>query len=129
MATTTKKEIIDRIAAKTKVHRDDVKTVVSAFLDQLIVEIGQGNRLEFRDFGVFEVRVRPPRQAQNPKTLAPVMVGKKPTVKFKMGRLMREALDRANPETLVEAKPRRKPRAAQLNEVKGGASQSAPSGS
>ena len=128
MATTTKKEIIDRIASRTKVHRDEVKVVVTAFLEQLIEEIGQGNRLEFRDFGVFEVRVRPPRQAQNPTTLAPVMVGKKPTVKFKVGRLMREALDRANPDSLMEAKPRRRSRASQLNEVKGGSPQSAPSG-
>jgi integration host factor subunit beta len=127
MATTTKKEIIDRIADKTKVHRDQVKVIVTEFLDSLIVEIGKGNRLEFRDFGVFEVRVRPPRQAQNPKTLAPVMVDRKPTVKFKVGRLMREALDRADLDTLVEAKPRRR-KMAQASEVKGGSSAS-PAGS
>ncbi len=128
MTTTTKKEIIDSIASKTKVHRDQVKVIVSAFLEQVVEEIGKGNRLEFRDFGVFEVRVRPPRQAQNPKTLAPVMVGKKPTVKFKVGRLMREALDNANPDTLVETKPRRRPRTAQINEVKGGTPQTTTTG-
>ena len=37
-------------------------------------ELGKGNRLEFRDFGVFEVRSRAARTAQNPKTLAPVRV-------------------------------------------------------
>jgi integration host factor subunit beta len=123
MTTITKKEIIDGIAEKTKTHRDEVKLIVTAFLDSLIAEIGKGNRLEFRDFGVFEVRVRPPRQAQNPKTLAPVMVDRKPAVKFKVGRLMREALDRADLDQLVEAKPRRK-KAAQVAEVKGGSSSS-----
>jgi nucleoid DNA-binding protein len=48
--------------------------------------------LEFRDFGVFETRTRASRTAQNPKTLARVDVPMKRTVKFKMGRLMRENL-------------------------------------
>lgn len=117
MATTTKKEIIDRIAAKTQIHRDEVKTIVTAFLEQVIDEVGQGNRLEFRDFGVFEVRVRGPRQAQNPKTLSPVMVEKKRTVKFKVGRRMREVLEQVDPNLLIETKPRRR-KMSQENEVK-----------
>jgi integration host factor subunit beta len=48
--------------------------------------------LEFRDFGVFETRTRAARIAQNPKTLERVQVAAKRTVKFKMGRLMRERL-------------------------------------
>lgn len=118
MATTTKKEIIDRIASETRIHRDQVKTVVTQFLGQLIEEVGKGNRLEFRDFGVFEVRIRGPRQAQNPKTLAPVMVEERRTVKFKVGRKMREALDKMDSSVLLEAKPRRRGRARQQNEVK-----------
>ena len=52
----------------------------------------KNNRLEFRDFGVFETRTRAARVAQNPKTLERVEVPAKRTVKFKMGRLMRENL-------------------------------------
>jgi nucleoid DNA-binding protein len=48
--------------------------------------------LEFRDFGVFETRTRAARVAQNPKTLERVEVPAKRTVKFKMGRLMKENL-------------------------------------
>ena len=55
-------------------------------------ELCQNNRLEFRDFGVFEIRSRASRIAQNPKTLERVDVPAKRTVKFKMGRLMRERL-------------------------------------
>ncbi|MEZ6235314.1 MAG: HU family DNA-binding protein [Phycisphaerales bacterium] len=118
MATTTKKEIIDRIAQSTQMHRDQVRTVVKEFLEQLVNEIGEGNRLEFREFGVFEVKVRGPRQAQNPKTLEPVMVERRRTVKFKPGLKMREALAAAGPESLVEAKPTRRPKAAQEGEMK-----------
>ncbi len=92
MATVTKKELIDRIAEGTQAKRVSVKRIVQAFLDEVIKELCQDNRLEFRDFGVFETRTRASRTAQNPKTLERVDVPTKRTVKFKMGRLMRERL-------------------------------------
>ncbi len=92
MATITKKELIDQIADATKYKRVAVKRVVQSFLDSIITELGKGNRLEFRDFGVFEVKLRKARRAQNPKTMAPVQVPPKRTVKFKVGRLMKEKL-------------------------------------
>ena len=92
MATVTKKELIDRIAERTQAKRVSVKRVIQAFLDEITIELCKNNRLEFRDFGVFETRARAARIAQNPKTLERVKVPAKRTVKFKMGRLMRENL-------------------------------------
>src|ERR1041384_4926200 len=94
MATITKKELIDRIADKTRNRRVQVKRVVQQFLDEVIRELGRGNRLEFRDFGVFETKLRKARKAQNPKTLEPVSVPEKRTVKFKVGRLMKQRLSK-----------------------------------
>ena len=92
MATITKKELIDRIAERTQAKRVTVKCIIQAFLDEITNELCEDNRLEFRDFGVFETRTRAARVAQNPKTLERVKVPAKRTVKFKMGRLMRENL-------------------------------------
>ena len=92
MATITKKELIDRIAESSNSRRVQVKKVVQQFLDEIVNELGRGNRLEFRDFGVFETKLRKARKAQNPKTLEPVAVPEKRTVKFKVGRLMKERL-------------------------------------
>jgi integration host factor subunit beta len=92
MATITKKELIDRIADNTQGRRVQVKKIVQQFLDEIISELGKGNRLEFRDFGVFETKLRKARRAQNPKTLQPVEVPEKRTVKFKVGRLMKAKL-------------------------------------
>ena len=92
MATVTKKELIDQIADHTRQKRVVVKRVVQAFLNDIIDELGKGNRLEFRDFGVFEIKHRKARTAQNPKTLAPVEVPAKRTVKFKVGRRMKQTL-------------------------------------
>ncbi|MGI9014954.1 MAG: HU family DNA-binding protein [Phycisphaerales bacterium] len=94
--TATKKDLIDKIVAETNLKRSDVKKTVQAFLDGVIEELGDGKRLEFRDFGVFEVRQRASRTAQNPKTLEPVDIPAHKTVKFKVGRLMRESIGDSN---------------------------------
>jgi len=93
MSTVTKKALVDRIADRTGEKRVVVKRVVQDFLDEVIEELAAGNRLEFRDFGVFEVRERAARVAQNPKTLERVPVPSKRTVKFKIGRRMRDRLE------------------------------------
>ena len=93
MATITKKELIDRVADKEDCKRVVVKRIIQAFLDSIVEELGRGHRVEFRDFGVFESKLRAPRQAQNPKTMDKVMVPQKRTVKFKVGRTMKERLD------------------------------------
>lgn len=93
MRTVTKKDLVDRISDRSGLKRVAVKRVVQQFLEEIINELGEGNRLEFRDFGVFEIRERAARIAQNPKTMEKVPVPPKRTVKFKVGRLMRESLE------------------------------------
>ena len=92
MSTITKKDLIDEIAERTQAKHTVVKAVVQNFLDEIISELAKGNRLEFRDFGVFEIREQAARMAQNPKTLEPVEVPARRIVKFKMGRMMKEKL-------------------------------------
>ena len=74
MITITKKELIDRIAESTQAKRVTVKNIVQTFLDEITKELCNNNRLEFRDFGVFETKIRASRVAQNPKTLDRVEV-------------------------------------------------------
>lgn len=96
MSTITKKELIDQIAENTQTKRMLVKVAVQNFLDEIISELAKGNRLEFRDFGVFEIVTRAARIAQNPKTLEQIHVPAKRVVKFKMGRLMKQKLNGHN---------------------------------
>ena len=93
MATITKNNLVGRIAETTKTTQSTVKAILQCFLDEVITELAKDNRLEFRDFGVFETRTRQARKAQNPKTLEPVQVPAKRTVKFKTGRLMKQKLN------------------------------------
>jgi len=92
MSTITKKELIDQISEKSQAKRVLVKQIIQSFLDEITAHLSKGNRIEFRDFGVFETKTRAARTAQNPKTLERVDVPTKRTVKFKMGRLMKAHL-------------------------------------
>jgi len=92
MPTISKKYLVDRIAEKTQSKHLTVKAVVQHLLEEITSELAQNNRLEFRGFGVFEPRAREARTAQNPKTMEKVQVPAKRSVKFKMGRMMRERL-------------------------------------
>lgn len=88
--TITKKELVARIADRNHVTKVVAKDIIQLFLDEIIRELGRGNRLEFREFGVFEIKERAARRAQNPRTLEKVDVPAKRVVKFKVGRLMKE---------------------------------------
>lgn len=88
--TITKKELVARIADEAEQTKVVTKDVIQRFLDAIILELGKGNRLEFREFGVFEIKERAARKAQNPRTLEKVQVPAKRVVKFKVGRLMKE---------------------------------------
>jgi integration host factor subunit beta len=90
LKTITKKELVHRIAERTGVTKVVAKEVIQSFLNSIIEELADGNRLEFREFGVFESRERAARLAQNPRTLEKVPVPAKRIVKFKVGRLMRK---------------------------------------
>jgi len=96
MSTITKRELVDRIAESTETKRVVVKAVIQHFLDEIVAELVKTNRLEFRDFGVFETRARAARMAQNPKTLERIQVPAKLAVKFKMSRLMKQKLNGRN---------------------------------
>jgi len=92
METITKRELVQRIAEKTGVQQVSAKEVIQSFLDEIINELASGNRLEFRDFGVFEPKVKAQRVARNPRTGDKVVVPEKVTVKFKVGRLMKKKI-------------------------------------
>jgi integration host factor subunit beta len=90
MATITKQQLIYRISESSGQKKVVTKEVIQSFIDEIISELGKGNRLEFREFGVFELKERAPRKARNPQTGESVYVPAKRVVHFKPGRLMKE---------------------------------------
>lgn len=90
MQTITKKDLCEKVAKKTDNKNIKVKEDIQTFLDEIVDELRQGNRIELRDFGVFEIKRRAARKARNPRTGEEAFVPPKNVVVFKVGKLMRE---------------------------------------
>ena len=91
----TRSELIAKLAAKnpTLYHRD-IERLVATILDEVSAALERGNRVELRGFGAFSVRERRARVGRNPRTGSTVQVSEKKVPFFKMGKGMRERLNR-----------------------------------
>lgn len=97
METVSKRMIAESVARKTNQTQLVTKMVIQKFLDEIIEELAKGSKLEFRDFGIFEVVMRKPRVGRNPQTGDRVPVSERRVVRFRMGRLMRERIQASTP--------------------------------
>lgn len=84
----TKKEIVRIISEETGLPQLKIKEIVQKTFETIIETLVKEGRIELRNFGVFEVKLRAARQARNPKTDKPVHVAERYVVKFKPGKEM-----------------------------------------
>lgn len=91
----TKSELIARLAAQnpTLYHRD-IERLVGTVFDTIIGALEDGDRVELRGFGAFSVRQRDARIGRNPRTGESVNVDAKTVPFFKMGKGMKERLNK-----------------------------------
>ena len=86
----TKRDLVMRIAKETGLVQQDVFAVLQKTLDYIVGSLAKGESVEFRNFGVFEVRIRKSRIGRNPnKPTHVVTIPTRKVVKFKMGRVMK----------------------------------------
>ena len=89
----TKEDIVRRVASQTDLDAADVKRVIQLLLDGMIEALAKGERLEWRDFGIFRARTWKARKARNPKTGEGIMLGERRAVKFWAGKAMEEKVE------------------------------------
>ncbi|MHC4975101.1 MAG: HU family DNA-binding protein [Planctomycetota bacterium] len=89
MATISKQDLIDRLADETGLSKARVKVVFASLLSHISEELAKGNRLEFRDFGVFDTKQVAGRPAQNPRTGEKFYVPAHNVVRFRPSRKLR----------------------------------------
>lgn len=92
MVTVTKKEMVLILAEKTGVDKSVSRKLLQAFLDQITETLKQGNRLEFRHFGIFAPVLRHGRTGHNPKTHDAVRVLPHIGVRFRAGARLKRVL-------------------------------------
>src|SRR4249920_4164421 len=89
----TKRDLVIRISNETGLVQQQVLDVVQKTLDYVAESLAKGDKVELRNFGVFEVKTRKARVGRNPN--APetdVPIPARSVVKFKAGKEMREAV-------------------------------------
>lgn len=104
--TLTKRDLVLRICADTKLAHKDVFTVVQQTFDHITKALANGEKVELRNFGIFEVRVRKARFGRNPT--APetqVPIPERCAVKFKAGKEMRLAVRKLAPKLVAKPSP------------------------
>jgi nucleoid DNA-binding protein len=99
MSTVTKKNLIQSISQERGVHPNDVRNVIQSFLDAMTENLAKGDRLEFRDFGVFEIVERKQKIGRNPKDAAvPIVIPARRAVKFTPGKKMKQLIEKMVPK-------------------------------
>ena len=86
----TKKEMAKTIAHGMDLTDTQAKEIIQLVLDGITQTLVTEGRIELRNFGIFEVKKRKPRQARNPRTGEKVQVPAKLVVTFKPGLKMEE---------------------------------------
>lgn len=72
----------------------DVEVIVNTVFESMSDALNHGERIEIRGFGSFEVRTRKPRVGRNPKTGMAVEVGQRKVPFFKVGKELRERVNK-----------------------------------
>jgi nucleoid DNA-binding protein len=87
----TKRDIVVKIASETKFIQSDVALTVQKTLDIISEALSDGETIELRNFGVFEVKVRKSRKGRNPKKPKnEVTIPERAVVKFRAGKELKE---------------------------------------
>jgi integration host factor subunit beta len=90
----TKSELIAKLTERyPQLVGKDAELAVKTILDGMTRSLSQGQRIEIRGFGSFDLNYRPPRQGRNPKSGAKVLVPEKFVPHFKAGKELREMVD------------------------------------
>ena len=84
----TKKDIVRTISEEVGLTQQQTKEIVQKTFDAIVESLVRDQRIELRNFGVFEVKPRAARKARNPRTGEQVEVPSKHVVTFKPGKHM-----------------------------------------
>lgn len=91
----TKRDMAREIAEKTALTQAQASEVIQLALEAIVDAVAEDERLELRNFGVFEVKTRAPRKARDPRTGETMDVPARRVVAFRPGRAFEARIERA----------------------------------
>ena len=81
------------VALDTHQSQDTVAAVLQSLLGAIEKTLVDGDRVQLRGFGTFEVRVRPARKGFNPATGAAIQIAEKSVPNFRPSSLLTGAVN------------------------------------
>ena len=103
----TKAKMVDIFSKETRLPRTKAEELVSCVFDILEEALEKEQRIEIRGFGSFEIRKYKAYQGRNPRTGSTVQVKPKRLPFFKVGKELRERLNRGSSKSAGSDKARR----------------------
>jgi nucleoid DNA-binding protein len=98
----TKRDLVIRISEETGMVQQQVQDLLQKTLDAISTSLAKGEKVELRNFGIFEIRVRKARTGRNPNHPGTdVPIPERAVVRFKAGKEMREAVCKLDPNKVV----------------------------
>jgi nucleoid DNA-binding protein len=94
----TKRELVIDVAERLGYTQNEVANVVQATLEAITESLIEGQRIEVRNFGVFEVKKRDARMGRNPRTGEEVPIAEKRVATFKAGKALKERVESGAPQ-------------------------------
>jgi nucleoid DNA-binding protein len=95
MGTLTKRDLVVKISNETGMVQHQVFDVIQQTLDHITTALANGDTVELRNFGVFEVKLTKPRIGRNPNVPgSEFKIPERATVKFKSGKIMRQKVSK-----------------------------------
>ena len=92
MARMTQTEIISRLADSCGCKKSDVKTMFDELASLATSEVKQNGEFTLPGFGKMKKTTRKARDGRNPATGAVIKIPAKTTVKFSIGKAMKDAV-------------------------------------
>jgi len=106
--TLTKNHIVRTLAEMHEEEIAQTRRIVQGTLDMILESLCRGDKVELRNFGVFEVIERKGRVARNPRSRQEVFIPERKVVKFKPGKLMEERITAPSMKGGIRPVPPRK---------------------
>lgn len=91
-----KSELVDAIAAHADLSKVDASRALNATIEAITKQLAAGDKITLPGFGTFETRQRAARTGRNPKTGEPMQIAAAVTANFKAGKLLKEAVQKAD---------------------------------
>ncbi len=91
----TKSDLIERVSEKMKnFTKRDVEIILDMIFDSMKNSLANGEKIEIRGFGSFKAKGHMARTGRNPKTGETIEVPAKKTPFFKVGKELKERINR-----------------------------------